>query len=188
MSNLINEACVKSHQAWVGYRETTYKQRENLLVAIAREIEALGDVLIQTAMEETNLPQARLTGERGRTCNQLRAYGKHITDGYWANACIDTAIPDRQPLPKVDIRKVNQPIGPIVVFGASNFPFAYSTAGGDTASALAAGCTVLLKAHPAHLETSRLVASAITKALVSEGLSEDIFIHIEETDFSAGKA
>ena len=188
MSNLINEACVKSHQAWVGYREKTYKQRENLLVAIAREIEALGDVLIETAMEETNLPQARLTGERGRTCNQLRAYGKHITDGYWANACIDTAIPDRQPLPKVDIRKVNQPIGPIVVFGASNFPFAYSTAGGDTASALAAGCTVLLKAHPAHLETSRLVASAITKALVSEGLSEDIFIHVEETDFSAGKA
>lgn len=188
MSESINKACERSYAAWTTYRSSSYASRETLLDTIASEMEALGDVLIETAMSETNLPQARLTGERGRTCNQLRVYGKHITDGYWANACIDTAIPDRTPIPKADIRKVNQSIGPIVVFGASNFPFAYSTAGGDTASALAAGSTVLLKAHPAHLKTSKLVAQAIASALQKLHLDPDIFIHIEETDFSAGKA
>ena len=188
MSELIKQACDKSYEAWKSFKNASYATRKSLLENIATEIENLGDELIQTAMEETNLPEARLSGERARTCNQLRVYGKHVTDGYWAAAYIDTAIPDRKPLPKADIRKINQSIGPVVVFGASNFPFAYSTAGGDTASALAAGSTVLLKAHPAHLKTSKLVAKAISKALENLNLSQDIFIHIEETDFSAGKA
>lgn len=188
MNHSIENACERSYLAWKSFKKSSYATRRKLLETIATEIENLGDQLIQVAMKETNLPEARLTGERGRTCNQLRVYGKNVTDGQWANAHIDTAVPDRKPIPKADIRKINQSIGPVVVFGASNFPFAYSTAGGDTASALAAGSTVLLKAHPAHPETSAMVAQAISKALSVMNLSQDIFIHIDESDFSAGKA
>lgn len=130
--------------------------------SIAKQIEALGDELIQTTMRETHLPEARLKGERARTMFQLNSYAEACEKGDWLEARITTAIPDRVP-PRPDIRKMLVPLGPVVVFGSSNFPYAYSTAGGDTASALAAGCTVVVKAHPAHPQTSELMAGAIKK-------------------------
>ena len=153
----------------------------------ANNIEALGDELLNAANKETNLPLPRLTGERGRTCFQLRMFANMLRKGDYVDATIDTAVPDKTP-PKPDIRQMLYPLGPVVVFGASNFPFAYSTAGGDTASALAAGCPVIVKAHPAHLQTSTLVAEAIQQAIKSNAIPEHTFQHITETDFSAGKA
>jgi alpha-ketoglutaric semialdehyde dehydrogenase len=131
----------KSHTAFEQYKKFSGTNKAIFLEALAAEIEALGQPLIAKAMEETNLPEARLIGERGRTCNQLRQFAALVKEGSWVEARIDTAIPDRAPLPKPDLRKMMVPLGPVVVFGASNFPFAYSTAGVDTASALAAGCS-----------------------------------------------
>src|SRR5690606_28540093 len=130
---------------------------------IASEIEALGDELLQRAHAETGLPMARLTGERARTTGQLRLFAQLVREGSWVDARIDRALPDRQPLPRPDIRRMLRPLGPVVVFGSSNFPFAFSVAGGDTASALAAGCTVAVKAHRAHAGTAEMVGSAVTK-------------------------
>lgn len=178
----------RSHQAFLIYQKVTGKDKASFLEAIALEIESIGDTLIKTAMEETNLPEARLAGERGRTCNQLRQFAALVKEGSWVEARIDTAIPDRAPLPKPDLRKMMVPLGPVVVFGASNFPFAYSTAGVDTASALAAGCPVVLKAHPAHPRTSDLVAHAIAKAAGRTGMPADIFIHVHAAGFETGKA
>src|SRR5215469_17304874 len=121
-------------------------RRAEFLDAIAKEIMALGDVLIDTCSAESGLPIARITGERKRTCDQLQLFATLLLDGWWVDARIDSALPDRQPLPKPDIRRMLIPIGPVAVFGASNFPLAFSTAGGDTASALAAGCPVVVKA------------------------------------------
>jgi alpha-ketoglutaric semialdehyde dehydrogenase len=135
------------------YRETDLETRAAFLEAIAAEIEALGDELIQTAMAETGLPQARITGERGRTCGQLRLFAQVVRRGDWIGARIDPAMPERTPLPRADLRQRFIPLGPVVVFGASNFPLAFSTAGGDTASALAAGCPVIVKGHSAHPNT-----------------------------------
>lgn len=154
---------------------------------IAKEIEALGDELIQTTMRETHLPEARLKGERARTMFQLTSYAAACEKGDWLEARITTAISDRIP-PRPDIRKMLVPMGPVVVFGSSNFPYAYSTAGGDTASALAAGCTVVVKAHPAHPETSELMAGAIIKALKDLQLPEDIFIHLHGASHAVGEA
>jgi 2,5-dioxopentanoate dehydrogenase len=175
----INKILKKAEQAFKKYSQKTGKQKAVFLRAIAEEIENLGDVLLQTASRETNLPLPRLTGERGRTVGQLRLYAAQIEEGSWVDAVIDTAMPDRQPLPRVDLRKMNVPLGPVVVFGSSNFPFAYSTAGGDTASALASGCPVVVKGHPAHPETSRMVASAILKAVAKTGMPEGVFGHVE---------
>ena len=138
-------------------------------------------------MEETNLPEPRLVGERGRTCNQLRQFAAMVKEGSWVEARIDTAIPDRMPLPKPDLRKMMIPLGPVVVFGASNFPFAYSTAGVDTASALAAGCSVVLKAHPAHAGTSDMVAAAIDRAIKKCGEHQFVFQHVHAPSFEGGK-
>lgn len=154
---------------------------------IAKEIEALGDELIQTTMRETNLPEARLKGERARTMFQLTSYALACEKGDWLEARITTAIPDRVP-PRPDIRKMLVPMGPVVVFGSSNFPYAYSTAGGDTASALAAGCTVVVKAHPAHPETSEMMAGAIKRALKDLDMPEDIFIHLHGASHAVGEA
>jgi NADP-dependent aldehyde dehydrogenase len=170
-------------QAFLSYRKTTLKQRADLMRAIGAEIEALGDELIKTAMGETNLPEARLKGERARTIFQLTSYGAACETGNWLEARIDTAATD-QP----DLRKVQVPLGPVVVFGASNFPFAYSTAGGDTASALAAGCPVIVKAHPAHARTSELVAQAIAKAVAKSGLPKAVFTHVHGAGFETGQA
>ncbi len=177
-----------SHAAFQLYKSVPGAAKAVFLDAIASEIEAVGPKLIQTAMEETNLPEARLIGERARTCNQLRQFAALVKEGSWVDARVDTAIPDRTPLPKVDIRKMLVPLGPVVVFGASNFPLAYSTAGVDTCSALAAGCTVVLKAHPAHPKTSDLVAGAISEAIKKTAMPRDVFQHVHGASFETGKS
>ena len=169
------------------YRKFSLKQRAVFMKAIAVELENCGDALIQTAMQETNLPEARLRGERARTIFQLNSYAAACEKGEWLEARIDTAIPDKTP-PKPDVRKMLVPLGPVVVFGASNFPFAYSTAGGDTACAFAAGCPVIVKAHPAHAETSELVANAILIAAEKCNMPNGIFAHVHGTSFEVGKA
>ncbi len=149
--------------------------RARLLETMAAEIEALGDALLARAQAETGLPLPRLTGERARTCGQLRLFAAVVREGSWVDARIDPALPDRQPLPRPDLRRMLIALGPVAVFGASNFPLAFSVAGGDTASALAAGCPVVVKAHPAHPGTSELVAQAIARALVACGLPAGLF-------------
>ena len=169
------------------YRKFPLQQRAAFMKAIAVELENCGDALIQTAMEETNLPEVRLRGERARTIFQLNSYAEACIKGDWLEARIDTAIPDKVP-PKPDIRKMLVPLGPVVVFGSSNFPFAYSTAGGDTACAFAAGCPVIVKAHPAHLQTSTMVANAIIKAAAICNMPDGIFAHVYGESFEIGKA
>ena len=166
-----------ANDAFQSYRKTSGKTRAAFLRAIAHEIEGLGDVLIETASRESRLPAARITGERGRTTSQLHMFADLLDEGSWVDARIDTAQPNRAPLPKPDIRKMMFPLGPVVVFGASNFPLAFSTAGGDTASALAAGCPVIVKAHPAHPDTSALVAQAISRAVGTSALHPATFQH-----------
>jgi 2,5-dioxopentanoate dehydrogenase len=183
----INEVMKEAWNAFHTYRKLPLQTRANFMRAIAVELENCGDVLIQTAMRETNLPEARLRNERGRTILQLNQYASACEKGDWLEISIDTAIPDKNP-PKPDIRKMLIPLGPVVVFGASNFPFAYSTAGGDTASALAAGCPVVVKAHPAHAETSQLVADAILKAAKQCNMPTGIFAHVHGVNFEVGKA
>ncbi len=176
---------VKATAAYHQYKNSSLKQRADLMRTIATEIEALGDELINTAMEETNLPLARLHGERARTMFQLNSYADAAEQGNWLEVSIDTALPERTP-PKPDLRKMLVPLGPVVVFGASNFPFAYSTAGGDTACAFAAGCPVIVKAHPAHLKTSTLMAKAIVSAVEKCNLPEGIFSHVYGEGFEVG--
>ena len=184
----LNTVMSQAREAFVQFKKISGTKRAKFLEAIIQEIEALGPALIQQATQETNLPEARLVGERARTCNQLKQFADLLREGSWVDAKIDTAIPDRAPLPKPDIRKMFVPIGPVVVFGASNFPFAYSTAGVDTASALAAGCSVVLKAHPAHPKTSDLVATAIAKAITNTDMPAHVFQHVHGASFESGKA
>ena len=177
-------------QAWKAfyiYRKLSLKQRADFMRAIATGLEACGDELIQVAMSETNLPEARLRSERSRTIVQLNQYADACEKGDWLEIKIDTAIANKNP-PKPDIRKMLVPLGPVVVFGASNFPFAYSTAGGDTATAFAAGCPVIVKAHPAHAQTSEIVAKAILKAATECNMPDGIFAHIHGASFEVGKA
>lgn len=177
-------------QAWNAfhaYRKLPLKQRADFMRAIAKEIENLGDELLKITGEETNLPEARLRNERARTMFQLTSYADACERGDWLEARIDTAIPDRNP-PKPDIRKMLVPLGPVVVFGASNFPFAYSAAGGDTACAFAAGCPVIVKAHPAHAQTSEMVAGAIFKAAEKCNMPTGIFAHVHGAGFEVGEA
>jgi 2,5-dioxopentanoate dehydrogenase len=183
----INEIMQQAWAAFHVYRKMSLKQRADFMRTIAVELEACGDELIQMAMRETNLPEARLKNERGRTIFQLNQYAAACESGEWLEARIDTAIPDKNP-PKPDIRKMLVPLGPVVVFGASNFPFAYSTAGGDTACAFAAGCPVIVKAHPAHAQTSQIVAGAILKASDKCKMPKGIFAHVHGVSFEVGKA
>lgn len=183
----INETMQQAWNAFHVYRTMSLKQRAVFMRRIAIELEACGDELIALAMEETNLPEARLRNERGRTIYQLNQYADACEKGEWIEARIDTAVPDKNP-PKPDIRKMLVPLGPVVVFGASNFPFAYSTAGGDTACAFAAGCPVIVKAHPAHARTSQRVADAIVKAAVNTNMPAGIFAHVHGSSFETGKA
>ena len=178
----------QAQAAFTAYRKLHPETRAVFLDQIATEIENLGDMLIETASEETRLPPARLAGERGRTCFQLRMFAGLIREGSWLDAAIDTAQPDRVPLPKPDIRRMLVPLGPVVVFGASNFPMAYSTAGGDTASALAAGCSVVIKAHPAHPRTSQMVFEAMEKAAQTSGMPAFVVQHVAGDGFVWGKA
>ena len=183
---LVATATQQAGVAFEQFAKVAAENRALFLDTIADQIEALGDTLLQTAHEETHLPLARLTGERGRTCYQLRMFATMLRKGDYVEASIDTAIPEKTP-PKPDIRRMLYPLGPVVVFGASNFPFAYSTAGGDTASALAAGCPVIVKAHPGHLKTSTLVSQAIQDAAAKTNMPSHVFQHITTTDFETGK-
>ncbi len=180
----MNTAC----KAFDIYKNIGKDKKASFLRAIAKEILAIGDDLIERAMGESGLPAPRLQGERSRTTNQLYMFADLLEEGSWVEAVIDTAMPDRQPLPRVDIRKMMVPLGPAVVFGASNFPMAFSVAGGDTAAALAAGCPVVVKAHPAHPGTSALVAGAIKKAAEDTGMPEGVFSILYDDGYAVGEA
>lgn len=184
----VDNALREAHVAFLSFKNTDGKKKAQFLRAIADEIEALGQELVTTAMQETALPEARIINERGRTTGHCRMFAGLVEEGSWVEARIDTAIPDRTPAPKPDIRKMSVAIGPVVVFGAANFPLAYSTAGGDTAAALAAGCPVIVKAHPAHARTSELVAGAIKKAIAKTGVPANVFQHLHGAGFEVGQA
>lgn len=174
----INEVFDEADKAFKIYKKVSITKKVDFLGSIVDELEALGDELLKTAHDESNLPISRLRGERSRTINQLRLFSSMVKEGSWVEATIDTALPDRKPLPRADLRRMLLPLGPVVVFGASNFPFAFSTAGGDTASALAAGCPVIYKEHPAHPKTSQMVFKAVLKALETCSLPLGIFQHV----------
>lgn len=184
---IINMALDKAVAAFPIYKKWTDEQRAILLDTIADEINSLGDVLIHRAMAETGLPEARLIGERARTTNQLKLFSAMLRSGTWAMPTVDIALPDRQPLPRPDLRKLFRPIGPVVVFSASNFPLAFSTAGGDTASALAAGCPVIVKAHSSHPGTNALVGEAILNAVKKCGGPEGVFSTVYGAGSSLGQ-
>lgn len=171
----VDAACAAAAAAFDRYRSTTSTVRAEFLEAIAENIESLGDTLVDRACSESGLPRPRIAGEVGRTAGQLRLFAGVLRDGGWNGARIDPAQPDRTPLPRADIRQRKIPLGPVAVFGASNFPLAFSVAGGDTASALAAGCPVVVKAHDAHPGTSELVGRAITEAITRTGMPAGTF-------------
>lgn len=183
----INEAAALASKAFQVYNKKSGNEKAAFLRAIAEEIEVLGDALVEVYTSESGLPAGRAKGERGRTVGQLRAFAAHIEQGSWVEASIDTAQPDRSPLPKSDLRKMLIPLGPIVVFGASNFPFAFSTAGGDTASALASGCPVIVKSHPMHAGTGEMVASAVIKAAERTGMPNGVFSNLNSSGIEVGQ-
>jgi 2,5-dioxopentanoate dehydrogenase len=176
----VNQACDAAARVFDAYRSLAADRRAAFLDRIAAEIEA-NDELVQTAHSETALPIPRLTGERARTAGQLRMFATLVREGSWVDARIDRAQPQRTPLPKPDVRRMLIPIGPVAVFGASNFPLAFSVAGGDTASALAAGCPVVVKAHPAHPATSEIAARAIVAAADASGMPPGVFSLLQST-------
>jgi NADP-dependent aldehyde dehydrogenase len=184
----VNAALISADAAFSSFSRTTAEARAVFLETVASNIVDLGDDLLQRAHHETGLPLDRLTGERGRTVNQLRMFAEVIREGSWRDARIDSALPDRAPLPRPDLRRILVPLGPVIVFGASNFPLAFSVAGGDTASALAAGCPVVVKAHPAHPGTSELVAGAISRALETCGLPAGTFSLLHDNGIEVGLA
>lgn len=174
----VESAAAAAEAAFDAYRATSRETRAAFLDRIGEEIVAIGDTLIETAMRESGLPRARLEGERGRTVGQLKLFATVLREGAYLDLRVDPALPDRQPLPRPDLRLRKVPVGPVAVFGASNFPLAFSTAGGDTASALAAGCPVVVKGHPAHPQTGALVAGAIARAVEASGLPAGVFGHL----------
>ena len=170
----INEAISNATAAFEIYKRTSFEQRAEFLDTVAEKILQLEELVERTHLE-SGLPEARITGERGRTVGQLKLFASLLREGSFVEAIIDTAMPDRKPLPRSDLRRMMHPIGPVAVFAASNFPLAFSTAGGDTASALAAGCPVIVKAHSSHLGTNELVASAIISAAQKCNMPNGIF-------------
>lgn len=183
----IDKAVAKANEAFQVYKHFSGAKKATFLRTIAEEIEALDNKLIMLYCSETGLPEQRAVDERSRTLFQLCSFADLIEEGSWVEASIDMGIPNRLPKPKSDLRKMNIPLGPVVVFGASNFPLAYSTAGGDTASALAAGCTVIVKSHPMHAGTSALIASTIIKAAEKTGMPDGVFSHLNSQDYDAGQ-
>ena len=184
----VNRALDLAKEAASQLKHSTSEEVAELLLAIREEITAIGDALIDRAAQETALDPARLKGERDRTLNQMVLFADVIREGSWVDARIDTALPERKPLPRPDIRRMLQPIGPVAVFGASNFPLAFSVAGGDTASALAGRNPVVVKGHPAHPGTSELVANAIVKAIKSKSMHPGVFALLQSTDPSISLA
>ncbi len=183
----IDRAVTAAAQAFEDTRLYPAAKLADFLEKVAEEINAIGDKLLQTADWETALGLPRLTGERGRTTGQLQAFGKLLREGSYVEAIIDTAQPDRQPAPRPDIRRMLFPIGPVGVFSASNFPFAFAVAGGDTASAWAAGCPVIVKGHPGHPATSQLFADAIYKAIKATNFPQGWFSLIQGDTIEVGQ-
>jgi alpha-ketoglutaric semialdehyde dehydrogenase len=177
----VDRALELAAHAAITLRSLNAEKRAEFLMAVREEILALGDALVQRAVQESGLDNARLQGERDRTANQIKLFADIVKEGSWVDARIDTPLPERKPLPRADIRRVLRPIGPVAVFGASNFPLAFSVAGGDTAAALAAGNPVVVKGHPAHPGTSELVAAAIIRAVKAQGLPEGTFSLLNAT-------
>ncbi|WP_062054608.1 aldehyde dehydrogenase (NADP(+)) [Aquimarina longa] len=182
----VEKAVYLASEAFEGFKKMSGSKKAKFLNAIADEILAMDDLLIETYISETGLPEGRAKGERGRTIGQLRAFADLVIEGSWVDATIDTSDLDRSPIPKQDIRKMLVPLGPVVVFGASNFPLAYATAGGDTAAAFAAGCPVIVKSHPMHAGTGELVASAINKAAIKTGMPEGVFSNLNSSGIEIG--
>ena len=184
---LVDRACSFAEDAFERYGATSRAARAAFLTAIADEIEARGDAITDIGTRETGLPAARLQGERGRTTGQLRLFADHIRRGDYLDRRHDPALPDRAPAPRPDLRMMQRPIGPVAVFGASNFPLAFSTAGGDTAAALAAGCPVVVKGHEAHPGTAEIVAEAINAAIARCSMPAGVFslIHGGSRDVGA---
>lgn len=182
----VADACAAAAEAQRVFGSLPLAERAAFIRVVADKIDALGDTLTQRAMVESGLPEARLNGERGRTVGQLRLFADEVEDGAWQDLRIDHADPDRTP-PKPDLRMRKIPVGPVAVFGASNFPLAFSVAGGDTASAFAAGCCVVVKGHPAHPGTSELVGGAIAEAVRECGLPPGVFSLLSGTDYSLGE-
>ena len=177
--SLVDQACRAAEDAFLSYGYSSRADRAAFLNAIADEIEARAEAITQIGTEETGLPEARLNGERGRTTGQLRLFADHILAGEYLDRRHDAALPDRQPLPRPDLKMIQRPIGPVAVFGASNFPLAFSTAGGDTAAALAAGCPVVVKGHSAHPGTGEIIAEAIHAAIKSCDMPAGVFSLIQ---------
>ncbi|HSU19601.1 MAG TPA: aldehyde dehydrogenase (NADP(+)), partial [Acidobacteriaceae bacterium] len=184
----VDRAATKAATAAAAFGSLSGRERAAFLRAIAAELTADGASVVQRANLETGLPLPRLEGELARTTGQLRLFADVIEDGSWVDARIDEALPERKPLPRPDIRSMLRPLGPVAVFGASNFPLAFSVAGGDTASALAVGCPVVVKAHPAHPGTSELAARAITRAVQSCALPEGVFSMLFDSGNEVGIA
>ncbi|EWY35870.1 2,5-dioxovalerate dehydrogenase [Skermanella stibiiresistens SB22] len=183
----LEQAATLAASAFRPYRETSLEARAKFLEAIAQNILDIGDELIERCVNESGLPRGRIEGERGRTVGQLRLFANVVRDGGFIGARIDPAMPDRTPLPRPDIRLRQIGVGPVAVFGASNFPLAFSVAGGDTASALAAGCPVIVKAHSAHPGTSELVGRAVQRAVKECGMPEGTFSLLFDSGRSIGQ-
>ena len=183
----IDRAMEAAHAAAEPYSRKTGARRAQFLRAIATELDGMADTIVRAYMAESGLPEGRARGELGRTTGQLQAFADLAEEGSWVQARIDTAQPGRLPLPRPDIRKCLAPLGPVVVFGASNFPLAFSTAGGDTASALAAGCPVVVKGHPMHPATGELVARAVVQAARETGMPERVFSHLQGVSHQLGE-
>ena len=183
----VHAACTLAGQAFDAYRSVPLSRRAVFLETIADHIMDVGAALLERASAESGLPLGRLEGERARTCAQLRLFAKVVRDGHFLGATLESALPNRAP-PRPDLRMCNMPLGPVAVFGASNFPLAFSVAGGDTASALAAGCPVVVKAHGAHLGTSELVAKAVKAAVETCGMPAGTFSMLIGEGRSVGQA
>lgn len=181
-------ACTAAENAFEVYQHTSRSARSDFLNAIADEIEARAETITDIGVRETGLPEARLNMERGRTVGQLRLFAAHILKGEYLDRRWDEALPDRAPLPRPDLRMIQRPIGPVVVFGSSNFPLAFSTAGGDTASALAAGCPVIVKGHPAHPGTGEIIAEAVHAAIQKTSMPAGVFGLIQGDTHELGGA
>ncbi|PIB25720.1 2,5-dioxovalerate dehydrogenase [Amylibacter kogurei] len=175
----VDLACKSAERAFSNYSNTTRKERAAFLNTIADEIESRAEFITQIGTSETGLPAARLQGERGRTTGQLRLFAQHILQGDYLDIRHDPALPDREPAPRPELLMMQHPIGPVAVFGASNFPLAFSVAGGDTAAAFAAGCPVIVKGHPAHPGTSEIIAEAISAAITKTGMDSGIFSFLQ---------
>ncbi len=184
----VTEACTLAAACARAYGDTSPAERAALLERIGEEILAIGDALIERAMAETGLPRVRIEAERGRTVGQFQYFADVVRQGDWLDATIDRPLPDRHPLPRPNLSRMNVPLGPVAVFGASNFPLAFSVAGGDTAAALAAGCPVVVKGHPAHPGTGEYMARAVAAAVRAGGLPAGVFAYLPGDSNGLGAA